>query len=83
MTVAFRGMPFYIHHNSPSSSIRRVRTIGHGTYSAAQRKIIQEVITLVVFAGFSVLVLREQLTWNYLVAFGLIVVAVFFVFKEW
>jgi uncharacterized protein (DUF486 family) len=60
-----------------------VRTIGHGTYSAAQRKIIQEVITLVVFAGFSVLVLREQLTWNYLVAFGLIVVAVFFVFKEW
>src|SRR5512147_666981 len=55
--------------------------IGHGTFSAAQLKIIQEVITLVVFAVFSVLYLQEKLRWNYLVAFGFILGAVFFAFK--
>jgi uncharacterized protein (DUF486 family) len=57
--------------------------IGHGVYSAAQLKIIQEVITLVVFGVFSVLYLREELKWNYIVAFLLILGAVFFAFKEW
>jgi uncharacterized protein (DUF486 family) len=58
--------------------------IGHQEgMSAAQLKIIQEVITLVVFCVFSVLYLKEELKWNYLVGFGLVVAAVFFVFKKW
>ncbi|MGD9675731.1 MAG: DMT family protein [Candidatus Bipolaricaulia bacterium] len=57
--------------------------IGHGTFSAAQLKTIQEVITLVVFAGFSVVYLKEPLRWNYLVAFALLVAAAFFMFKKW
>jgi uncharacterized protein (DUF486 family) len=57
--------------------------IGSLNYSTAQLKIMQEVITLVVFAGFSVFYLKEGLKWNYLVGFGFMVLAVFFVFKEW
>ena len=57
--------------------------IGHTIYSAAQLKIIQEVITLLVFGVFSILYLREELKWNYIVAFLLILGAVFFAFKEW
>ena len=56
---------------------------GHGVYTAAQLKIIQEVITLLVFAVFSILYLREELKWNYLVAFLFIIAAIFFAFKEW
>ena len=54
--------------------------IGHGQFSAAQLKTIQEVITLVVFCVFSVVYLKEQLRWNYIVGFSLIVAAVFFIF---
>ncbi len=57
--------------------------IGHGTFSAAQLKIIQEVITLTVFAVFSIVYLKEELRWNYIVAFGLILLAVFVAFKKW
>jgi uncharacterized protein len=57
--------------------------IGHYQYSAAQLKMAQEVITLVVFCAFSVFYLKEGLKWNYLVGFALILLAVFFVFKEW
>ena len=57
--------------------------IGHGQFTAAQLKTIQEVITLLVFCIFSVLYLREGLKWNYLVGFGLMVAAVFFIFKKW
>ncbi|GAB4264666.1 MAG: DMT family protein [Pararhodobacter sp.] len=46
--------------------------IGHSVYSAAQLKTIQEVITLTVFAGFSVLYLKESLGWNHLAGFALI-----------
>ena len=45
---------------------------GHAVYSAAQLKTMQEVITLVVFAGFSVLYLKEPLGWNHAVGFALI-----------
>lgn len=55
--------------------------IGHAVYSAAELKVLQEVITLVVFAGFSVLVLREPLTINHAIGFGLVVAGAFFVFK--
>ncbi|AKD05353.1 DMT family protein [Pontibacter korlensis] len=57
--------------------------IGYGQFTAFQLKTIQEVITLVVFIGFSTLYLREELKWNYVVGFVLILAAVFFVFKKW
>ena len=57
--------------------------LGYGQFSAAQLKTIQEVITLTVFCVFSVLYLKEELKWNYLVGFALIAGAVFFVFKKW
>ena len=55
---------------------------GYGQFSAAQLKTIQEVITLVVFCTFSILYLKEDLKWNYLVGFAFIAGAVFFVFKK-
>lgn len=55
--------------------------IGYGRFTGAQLKIIQEVITLTVFAIFSVLYLQEPFKWNYLVGFILMAAAVFFVFK--
>ena len=42
---------------------------------------MQEVITLVVFAGFSVLVLKESLGWNHLAGFALIIAGAALVFK--
>jgi uncharacterized protein len=50
--------------------------IGFGEFSGYQLKIIQEVITLVVFAVFANLYLGEPLRWNYAVAFGFILCAV-------
>ena len=57
--------------------------IGYEVYNAAQLKTIQEVITLLVFSFFSVLYLKEQFRWNYLVGFLFIILAVFFIFKKW
>ncbi len=57
--------------------------IGSDVFTTAQLKTIQEVITLVVFAVFSMLYLKEEFKWNYLVGFSLIVLAVFFIFKKW
>ena len=54
-----------------------------GTFNAAQLKTIQEVITLVVFCGFSVMYLKEPLRWNYVVGFGFLVLAAYFIFKKW
>jgi uncharacterized protein (DUF486 family) len=56
---------------------------GYGEFSAAQLKTIQEAITLTVFSVFSVLYLREEFRWNYLVGFILIVLAVFVIFHKW
>lgn len=53
---------------------------GHGRFSAAQLKTIQEIVTLTVFCFFSVLYLKENLTWNHLVGFAMIVGAAFFIF---
>jgi len=55
--------------------------IGSYEFSTAQLKTIQEVITLSVFSVFSVLYLKEQLRWNYLL--GLMIAAVFVIFKKW
>jgi uncharacterized protein (DUF486 family) len=49
-----------------------------GEFSGYQLKIIQECVTLVVFVVFAWLVLKERLTWNYAVSFGLIILAVWF-----
>jgi uncharacterized protein (DUF486 family) len=57
--------------------------IGYGVFTGAQLKLIQEIITLSVFAVFSVTYLREPFRWNYAVGFGFIILAVFFIFKEW
>jgi len=56
---------------------------GHGQFNATELKTIQEVISLTVFLFFSVFFLKEELRWNYIVGFILIVLAVFFIFKKW
>ena len=56
--------------------------IGSSTFTTTQLKVIQEVITLIVFTGFSILYLKEQMKWNYVVGFGFILLAVFFVFHD-
>lgn len=56
---------------------------GHGYFSAAELKTIQEVITLSVFAVFSVTYLGERLGWNHAVGFGLIALGAFFIFHRW
>ncbi|MDB5590763.1 DMT family protein [Enterovirga sp.] len=53
---------------------------GHAHWTAAELKTMQEVITLLVFAVFSVAYLGEAFTWNHAVGFGLIVAGAFFVF---
>lgn len=56
---------------------------GHGTFNAAQLKTIQEVITLSVFAVFSVLYLKEPLGWNHALGFAFIALGAFFIFHKW
>jgi uncharacterized protein (DUF486 family) len=53
---------------------------GHAVYSAPQLKTIQEVITLLVFAAFSALVLKEPLGWNHAAGFALIAAGVGVIF---
>ena len=54
---------------------------GSDVYSAAQLKTIQEVVTLIVFAAFSVLYLQQAFTWNHAVGFALVAAGAFFVFR--
>ena len=56
---------------------------GSAVYSAAQLKTIQEVITLVVFACFSVLYLKEPLGWNHALGFLFIAIGAFLIFHKW
>jgi uncharacterized protein len=53
---------------------------GSSVYSTAELKTMQEIITLVVFAIFSVTYLNETLTWRHGVGFGLIAAGAFFIF---
>ena len=55
--------------------------IGHAVYSAAELKTIQEVVTLSVFAIFSVLYLKEAITWNHLAGFALIALGAGLIFR--
>ncbi|OYY30623.1 MAG: hypothetical protein B7Y65_00495 [Azorhizobium sp. 35-67-15] len=56
--------------------------IGSAAYSTAQLKTMQEVITLVVFAGFSVLYLKEPLGWNHALGFSFIALGAYFIFQK-
>jgi uncharacterized protein (DUF486 family) len=54
-----------------------------GPFTLIQLKVIQEVLSLLVFMGFTLLVFKnETFKWNHIVAFLLIVVAVYLVFKK-
>jgi uncharacterized protein (DUF486 family) len=55
--------------------------VGSGVYSAAELKTMQEVITLTVFALFSVFWLKQALTWNHAIGFALIAAGAFFIFQ--
>jgi uncharacterized protein (DUF486 family) len=54
-----------------------------GPFSLVQLKTIQEVITLAVFIGFSMIVFKQKIEWNHILGFCLIVIAVFVIFKKW
>ena len=56
--------------------------IGAAVYSAPQLKGMQEVITLLVFAGFSAWYLGQPLKWNHWAGFALIAVAAWLIFLE-
>lgn len=57
--------------------------MGYGYFNAAELKTVQEVISLSVFMIFATLYLGEELRWNYVVGFGLMVLATFVIFKKW
>jgi uncharacterized protein len=50
--------------------------------SGFQLKMVQEVITLIVFCVFAVLYLKEPFHWKYLVSFGFLICAVYFMFTK-
>jgi uncharacterized protein len=54
---------------------------GSAVYTTAQLKTMQEVITLLVFVGFSILYLREPMTWNYAIGLALIAGGAYFIFR--
>ena len=54
--------------------------IGYGRFTGFQLKVIQEIITLIVFSGFAIAVLKEKLAWNYVASFAFIMMAVVFAF---
>ena len=54
--------------------------IGANYFSVTQLKIMQECITLIVFTVFAFIVFHEQLRWNNLVSYGLLIAAVAFAF---
>ena len=56
---------------------------GSAVYTTAQLKTMQEVITLVVFVGFSVVYLKEPIGWNHAIGFALIALGASFVFQKW
>jgi len=57
--------------------------IGSNYFTTAQLKVIQEIITLVIFSIFSILYLKEEFRWNYAVGFFFIILAAVFIFKKW
>lgn len=51
--------------------------LGYGHFTATQLKIIQEAISISVFVVFALLILGEKMRWNYVAAFGLVLIAVY------
>ena len=56
--------------------------IGYSEFTVTQLKVIQEIITLIVFAGFALWYLQERWRWNYLYAFFCLIGAVYFAFRR-
>lgn len=56
--------------------------LGHQVYTVAELKTIQEIVTLTVFAAFSVFWLAERFTLSYFVGFCLIGAGAFFIFRN-
>jgi hypothetical protein len=56
---------------------------GSAVHSTAELKTIQEVVTLIVFAVFSVLYLKEPVAWNHGLGFAFIAADAFFIFHKW
>ena len=55
--------------------------IGYEKFTLMQLKIIQECVTLCVFTAYAFIAFHQRLQWNYAVAYGLIVAAVYFAFR--
>jgi uncharacterized protein (DUF486 family) len=55
--------------------------LGHGIFTLGQLKIMQEIITMVVFAGFSIWYMKERLSLDYLWAGLLMIGAAYFIFR--
>src|SRR5947208_12528649 len=55
--------------------------LGSAVYTTVQLKTVQEIVTLLVFAGFSILYLKEPITWNHAVGFALVATGAFSVFR--
>ncbi|MEZ4720979.1 MAG: DMT family protein [Flavobacteriales bacterium] len=54
-----------------------------GPFSLVELKVLQEVITLIVFIAFTLIAFKnESLRWNHLVGFGFLVLAVYFIFRK-
>ncbi|NUN65877.1 DMT family protein [Pseudanabaena biceps] len=51
---------------------------GYGEFTATQLKLIQEAVSIIIFIAFAIIVLGESMKWNYVVAFGLMMIAVWF-----
>jgi len=67
-----------------SAARRAIRSIGYeqAGFSLAQLKVMQEVITMAVFAAFALLYMREKLTMNFVYAGICLVAAAWFMFRD-
>ena len=87
--LKYQSSPLMARGRSPAGGLRSSNIAlpfpptasGSAVYSTAELKTMQEVITLLVFAGFSVFYLGEKITINHGFGFALICLGAFFVFK--
>jgi uncharacterized protein len=56
--------------------------LGSASYTLVQLKVIQEVLTMIVFAGFCLFYMKQQVTWDYLWASLCLAGAAFFMFRN-
>ncbi|RZL07409.1 MAG: hypothetical protein EOO89_23120 [Pedobacter sp.] len=55
-----------------------------GPFTLLQLKVIQEALSITIFLIFSFIFFKtERIAWNHFVGFGLIILAIFFIFKKW